>query len=106
MDAPTHPRMPARKSIEVPTAEELFEAHVGFVWRVLRSLGVPASDLEDASQEVFLVVHRKRATFEGRSSIRTWLYGICVRTASDRRRRASVRREIATADPPELEAKS
>lgn len=50
-------------------------------------------------QEVFVTVHRKLPEFEGRSKLRTWLYGICLRVASDYRRRAYVRRERAVADP-------
>jgi RNA polymerase sigma-70 factor (ECF subfamily) len=67
-------------------------------------LGVPESDVEDVAQEVFVVVHRKLGEFEGRSSLRTWLYGICVRTASDYRKRARVRHEIVTDEPPEQTA--
>ena len=50
-------------------------------------------------QEVFVTVHRKLSEFEGRSKLRTWLYGICLRVASDYRRRAYVRRERVVADP-------
>lgn len=57
-----------------------------FVFRVLRSLGVPPNRLEDAAQDVFTVVHRRLAGFEGRSSLRTWLFGIAQRVASDYRR--------------------
>jgi RNA polymerase sigma-70 factor (ECF subfamily) len=46
-------------------------------------------------------VHRKLPEFEGRSALSTWLYGICVRTASDHRRRARVRREEVTDRVPE-----
>ncbi len=46
-----------------------------------------------------MVVHRKLAGFERRSSLRTWLYGIAYRAASEYRRRAHVRRERATAEP-------
>ena len=49
--------------------------------------------------DVFLVVHRQLPSFEGRSKVSTWLYGICVRTASDYRRRARVRYEQPSADP-------
>jgi len=63
------------------------------VWRVLRRFGVPASDLPDAAQDVFVVVHRKLATFDHQSRISSWLYGICLRVASDRRRRAPNRYE-------------
>jgi RNA polymerase sigma-70 factor (ECF subfamily) len=52
--------------------------------------------LPDVCQDVFITVHRKLDTFEGRSSLRTWLYKISQRAASDYRRRASVRHEIVT----------
>lgn len=80
---------------------EIFRAHGPFVWRVLKKLGVAERDVEDLVQEVFVVVHRKLPEFEGRSALTTWLYGICVRTASDHRRRAHVRREQPTDDVPD-----
>lgn len=84
-----------------PVFTEVFARHAPFVWRVLRRLGVREAEVEDLCQEVFVVVHRKLPEFEGRSSLPTWLYGICVRTASDHRRRAHVRREQPTDRPPE-----
>jgi RNA polymerase sigma-70 factor (ECF subfamily) len=83
----------------------VFRDHAAYVWRALRRLGVDERDVEDVCQEVFVVVHRRLADFEGRSSIRTWVYGICVRTASDYRRRASRRYETVTESPPEKPAK-
>ncbi|MEZ4231395.1 MAG: sigma-70 family RNA polymerase sigma factor [Polyangiaceae bacterium] len=73
--------------------ERIYQEHFRQVWRFLARLGVPERDLPDAAQDVFVVVHRKLQEFEGRSRIETWLYGICVRVASDRRRRASQRWE-------------
>lgn len=70
----------------------VYEAHFSFVWRMLRRLGVRARDVEDVVQSVFLVVHRRLADFEGRSSLRTWLFGICMRVARDYRSSAYVRR--------------
>ena len=52
----------------------------------------------DSTQEVFMVVHRKLNTFET-GSIRAWLYAICLRVASEYRRRAHVRREVVESDP-------
>jgi RNA polymerase sigma-70 factor (ECF subfamily) len=72
--------------------QEVYDEHFRFVWRSLRRLGVPESDVADAVQDVFLVVHRRLGEFEGRSKVSTWLYGICYRVAHDRRRLAHVRR--------------
>ncbi len=70
-----------------------------FVWRTLRRLGVRDADVDDVCQEVFVVVNRKLAEFEPRASIKSWLYGICVRAAAAHRRKASVRREVPTESP-------
>lgn len=78
-----------------PTEFRLFyEEHVALVWRVLFRLGVVRADLADAVQEVFLVAYRKFPEFEAKSKPSTWLVGICYRVASDRRRRAHLRREV------------
>lgn len=66
--------------------EQMYAEHVAMVWSGLRRLGVPEPNIEDAVQDVFLVAHRRMADFEGRSSIKTWLYGIVLRVAKDYRR--------------------
>jgi RNA polymerase sigma-70 factor, ECF subfamily len=71
---------------------QLYDEHFRFVWRSLRRLGVNESDLPDAVQDTFLVVHRRLPEFQGRSKMTTWLFGICFRVASDGRKRAHVRR--------------
>lgn len=80
----------------------LYDAHFEFVWRSLRRLGVREPDVLDIAQKVFLVAHLKLAEFEGRSRVTTWLFSICQRVASDYRRSAPVRREVAT-EASELE---
>jgi RNA polymerase sigma-70 factor (ECF subfamily) len=65
----------------------LYEAHVDFVWRNLRRLGVPDSDADDKAQEVFVVAHRRLSEFEDRGfGARAWLFQIALRVASDARR--------------------
>ncbi len=64
---------------------ELYRTHFDLVWRALRRYGVAPDSLEDALQEVFLVVHRRLESFEGRSSLRTWIFGIARRVARDHR---------------------
>ena len=72
----------------------LFEEHAPYVLGLLRRLGVRQAEVEDAAQEVFLIVHTERSRFEGRSSLRTWICGIAVRVAHNHRRRAYRRREV------------
>src|SRR5688572_16381958 len=85
----------------VPDVESIWRAHGGFVWRVLHHLGVKSPDLEDATQEVFVVVHRRLAEYQEQDKLRAWLYAICVRVARDHRRKLFRRRERVTDTPPE-----
>lgn len=73
----------------IPAFDEVYAAHVGFVWRVLRTLGVPDAQIEDAVQDVFVVVHRRLAEWQGRAAITTWLFAIARRVAQAHRRRAN-----------------
>ena len=82
-----------------PSFAEVYRDYAAFAWRVLRRLGVRDADLEDVCQEVFLVVHKKLPEFAHRSSVRTWLYSIAIRCASEHRRRAHVRREQPVSAP-------
>jgi RNA polymerase sigma-70 factor (ECF subfamily) len=85
----------AKHQADPQLIRELFLAHASFVWRVLRRFGVPESDVEDVCQEVFVVVHRRLPEFEGRASVRTWIYEIARRSALAQRRRAGQRSEQA-----------
>jgi RNA polymerase sigma-70 factor (ECF subfamily) len=87
---------PAVVTSTPPEFRAVYESYFDFVWRSLRRLGVREADTMDLTQRVFLTVHLRLADFEGRSLLRTWLFGICQRMASDYRRSASVRREIVT----------
>src|SRR5689334_18971419 len=87
------------------SAERIYELHADFVFRALRALGVPSRDVGDVMQEVFLTVHRALPGFEGRCSMKTWLFTICRSAARDRRRRAHQRYEVVdgvrVADEPD-----
>lgn len=86
---------------EVDDFDTLYRAHFAFVWRALVHLGVAQASLEDAAQDVFLVVHRRRQDFAGRSAVRTWIYGITLRVARDYRRRVARKGGLEEL-PPEL----
>jgi len=68
--------------------EELYREYFAFTWRALQALGVSRDVLDDAAQEVWVVVHRRLAGFEGRSKAKTWLFGIAVNVARNQRRHA------------------
>jgi len=86
----------------VPTFREVFDQHARYVWRSLLGLGVQERDVADASQQVFLVVHDRLASDQvPAGALRTFVYGVCLRVASDFRRRAHRRHERLFADPPE-----
>lgn len=82
---------PAASSARPSTSERAFramyDAQVDFVWRNLRRLGVSVSEVDDKTQEVFVIAHRRFATFEDRGhGPRAWLFQILLRVASDARR--------------------
>ncbi|MCL2448634.1 MAG: sigma-70 family RNA polymerase sigma factor [Polyangiaceae bacterium] len=92
----------------------LYDAHVDFVWRNLRRLGVPDSEVEDGTQEVFVVAHRRFHEFEDRGhGPRAWLFQIVLRVASGARRHRRRHPEVPdggtaidreTIDPPQADA--
>jgi RNA polymerase sigma-70 factor (ECF subfamily) len=84
-----------------PAFPEIFQQHAQFLWRALMNLGVQRHDAQDLCQEVMLIAHRRLPSFQGRS-VRAWLYGICVRKASEHRRSARVRREVPSDGLDEL----
>jgi len=78
---------------------ELVRAHSHYVWRVLRAMGVREGDVDDLCQEVFLVVHRKLPVLELRAALRSWIYGIAFRVASDYRQRAHRKHDVLVSEP-------
>jgi RNA polymerase sigma-70 factor, ECF subfamily len=84
LDSSAAGALPAATTME--DFESIYEAHFDFVWRSARRLGVEESALDDVVQEVFVVVHRRLPEFQRRSSLKTWLFAITLRVASEHRR--------------------
>jgi RNA polymerase sigma-70 factor (ECF subfamily) len=55
---------------------EIYDTYFGFVWRYAANRRIAPMAIDDVVQEVFVVVHNRLPSFEGRSSLRTWLAGI------------------------------
>lgn len=86
-----------------PQFSQLVTEHVNAVWRALRRLGVPTAEVDDATQQVFLIANEKLDHIQpGRE--RSFLLGVASRVASHARRSAQ-RREAAqqrlSESPPE-----
>lgn len=80
------------------TASRSFEAvyreHHDFVWRSLRGMGLSEASVDDATQEVFLVLHRRLGEFDPeRGALRGWIYGVARMTARKYRRSHAQRME-------------
>jgi RNA polymerase sigma-70 factor, ECF subfamily len=73
------------------TFAEMYESCFTFVWRTAFRLGTPEANLDDVVQEVFMVAFRRQTEFEGRSSIKTWLFGIVFNVVRAHRRQLSTK---------------
>lgn len=67
---------------------ELYAKNVDTVHRFARGMGVPAGELEDAVQDVFIIAFRKIGSFNGKVRLSTWLYAIALRVCKARSRRS------------------
>jgi RNA polymerase sigma-70 factor (ECF subfamily) len=92
----------------------LVELHEGLVFNLAVRLLGDGEEARDVSQEVFLQLHRSLPRFEGRSSLRTWIYRIVVNHCRNRQRwwrrrrrdRACALDDISRADEAQLAVRS
>lgn len=74
----------------------IVDEHFSFVWRYLRGLGVPESEVDDVTQQVFVIASQKvDAIHEGAE--RSFLVGTAHGVAANARR-ADYRRRVVTSD--------
>jgi RNA polymerase sigma-70 factor (ECF subfamily) len=73
---------------------DLVAKYQDFIWRSLRRLGVPHAQVDDATQEVFLVAARRLDDIDGARE-RSFIFGVTMRVASDARRTRARARERA-----------
>lgn len=70
------------------------DAHYDVVWRFLRRMGVPPDAVEDAAQQVLIVLSRRIHCVDAGAE-RSFLLGTALRVAADFRKQAARHREIA-----------
>jgi RNA polymerase sigma-70 factor (ECF subfamily) len=91
--APERATSSTRDEGAAPDFERIYTEHFHHVSRWARAFGGLDADLDDLTQEVFLVVRRRLPDYRG-PSLSAWLYGITRKTVSDYRRRAWLRRVL------------
>jgi RNA polymerase sigma-70 factor (ECF subfamily) len=70
----------------VPSFQAIYTQYFDFVWASARRLGVDAAAIDDVVQEIFIVIHAKLHTLQQPESLRSWIYGVVRRTASNHHR--------------------
>jgi len=68
------------------TLQRLVQSYLPQIYRAARGAGLNVQDAEDVAQNTFVTFMEKIDTFEGRSHVRTWLFGILYRKVSETRR--------------------
>lgn len=78
-------------------AQAVVKSEHGFVWRTIRRMGVPSDSVDDATQQVFMVLFRRMHEIKPGQE-RSFLFGTVVRVASEFRRKPFRRREVESVD--------
>jgi RNA polymerase sigma-70 factor (ECF subfamily) len=78
--------------------QRLVSAYLPQILRAARSTGLNRANAEDVCQSTFVTFIEKIDSFEGRSHVRTWLFGILYRKISEMRRSASRETEAESID--------
>jgi RNA polymerase sigma factor (sigma-70 family) len=73
------------------TFASVYAEHAATVARWAARLGGPHADVEDITQEVFVVVSRRLDGFRADSRLSTWLFGITAKVTANERRRRKLR---------------
>jgi len=88
----------AEMTLEVSRAQAtrvraIVDQHFSFVWRYLRGLGVPAAEVDDAAQQVFVIASQKIDVIR-EGAERSFLVGTAHGVAANARRAGVRRREV------------
>lgn len=84
------------------SVDQLLRLHYDAVYAVCHRMVLSPESADDAVQNALIAIVRGLATFDGRSSLSTWVYRIATNAAIDEIRR--IRRNPKSADPTVLAA--
>jgi len=78
--------------------EELVVRHQAWIYNLALRMAHHPEDAKDTTQEVLIKLFTRLSTFDGRSSLRTWLYRIVVNHLLNMKRGRAESREITFAE--------
>lgn len=84
------------------TLRWLVKEHYDFIWRLLARLNVNAPEVDDAAQQVFMVLVTREGLTIKPGSERAFLYGVALRVAKEFRRKAQNSQNHVVPDPDRL----
>jgi len=80
----------------------LVQEHYDFIWRLLARLNINAPEVDDAAQQVFMVLVTREGLCIKPGSERAFLYGVALRVAKEFRRKAQSSQNHVVPDPERL----
>jgi RNA polymerase sigma-70 factor, ECF subfamily len=84
------------------TLRWLVKEHYDFIWRLLARLSVTGPEVDDAAQQVFMVLVTREGLSIKPGSERAFLYGVALRVAKEFRRKAQSSQNHMVPDPDQL----
>ncbi len=97
----SHVAQTASSRADEARLRRLVGEHFDVLWRFLRRLGIPQADVDDAAQEVVVILARKLDQVQPGSE-RAFVLSTAFRVAAGFRRRVRRRREVDDAEMAEL----
>src|SRR6202521_2014344 len=98
-----HVEAEERAMDDVELRRQLERAHADCFGWAMACCGRDRDDAEEVLQTVYLTVLDGRAHYDGRSTFRTWLFGVIRRTAASERRKGWLRGLLLTREARSLE---
>lgn len=93
------PQLAARIREEDPEAlQAVTQAYLAQIFRSARGAGLDPEQADEVTQATFTTFIEKAAGFEGRSQVRTWLFGILYNKIAEARRHLTRERQMDEID--------
>ena len=91
---PAHDDKACERLVDQELVITLVEEHHTFIWKLMAKLGIPEADVDDATQQVFMVLLQREGLLLKEGSERSFLFGVALKVARGHQRTLMRRREV------------